>query len=238
MRVVSLVPSVTESIVALGVAPVACTRFCEQPGLPTVGGTKNPDIQAITDLRPDLVIVNDEENRREDADALSEAGIRLLELSPRHVADVGGVVRGLGHALDVAVPGRFAADAWEEWLADQRPAWPPRPAFVPVWRRPWMTLAADTYGASLLALCGFTPVGGAAGGRYPETTLADVADEDPLIAVLPTEPYEFTERHVTEVAEELGVSAVLVDGQDLFWWGVRTPDALERLRATLADADI
>ena len=76
MRVVSLVPSVTETLLAWGVEPVAVTRFCEQPALRAVGGTKDPDIGAIVALAPDLVVVNDEENRREDAEALGAAGLR------------------------------------------------------------------------------------------------------------------------------------------------------------------
>jgi len=117
---------------------------------------------------------------------------------------------------------------------DQRRAGPLRAAFVPVWRRPWMILARDTYGASVLALCGFVPVQGSGVGRYPETTLADAAAAEPVVALLPDEPYAFTPQHVPEVAEALGDVPVLpVDGQDLFWWGTRTPAAVERLRAAL-----
>ena len=74
MRVVSLVPSSTETLLALGVDVVACTRFCEQPAIPHVGGTKNPDIAAIVALAPDLVVLDEEENRREDADASRPPG--------------------------------------------------------------------------------------------------------------------------------------------------------------------
>jgi ABC-type hemin transport system substrate-binding protein len=88
MKVVTLVPSVTETLLAWGITPVACTRFCEQPSLVHVGGTKNPDVAAIVALAPDLVVVNDEENRREDADALAVAGIAVHSCSPRSVDDV------------------------------------------------------------------------------------------------------------------------------------------------------
>src|SRR4051812_31492340 len=94
-RVVSLVPSATESLLTLGVTPVACTRFCDQPGIPTVGGTKDPDVAAIAALAPDLVIVNDEENRREDANALIDAGLALHSMSPRAVTDVGPALAAL-----------------------------------------------------------------------------------------------------------------------------------------------
>ena len=76
MRVVSLVPSVTETLLAWGVDVIACTRFCEQPELLHVGGTKDPDIAAIVALAPDLVVVDREENRREDAEALDGRGDR------------------------------------------------------------------------------------------------------------------------------------------------------------------
>ena len=70
-RLVSLVPSATETLLALGADVVACTRFCEQPAARHVGGTKNPDVAAIVALAPDVVVVDEEENRREDADALA-----------------------------------------------------------------------------------------------------------------------------------------------------------------------
>src|SRR5262249_44632946 len=116
LRVVSLVPSATETLRALGVTPVACTRFCEQPDLPTVGGTKNPDVPAIVALVPDLVVVNDEENRREDADALAAAGVAVHSMSPRAVVDVAGAVRALAAAVDVAVPPPFDAGEWAAWM--------------------------------------------------------------------------------------------------------------------------
>ncbi|MDX6717722.1 MAG: hypothetical protein QOH30_4280, partial [Baekduia sp.] len=88
MRVVSLVPSATETLLAWGIVPVACTRFCEQPSLPAVGGTKDPDVAAIVGLRPDLVVVDEEENRREDHGELIAAGIDVHVLAVRSLADV------------------------------------------------------------------------------------------------------------------------------------------------------
>ena len=102
MRVVSLVPSVTETLLAWGIEPVAVTRFCEQPGLRAVGGTKDPDVAAIVALRPDLVVVNDEENRREDADALVAAGLAIHVTHVHTVADVQACLADLASALDVA----------------------------------------------------------------------------------------------------------------------------------------
>ena len=116
-RVVSLVPSASETLVALGVVPVACTRFCELEGVPTIGGTKNPDVAAIVKLAPDLVVVNDEENRWEDATAFIDAGIAVHSMSPRSVHDVGAEVRALAARVDAAVPSPFDTDEWDAWMA-------------------------------------------------------------------------------------------------------------------------
>jgi len=96
---------------------VACTRFCEQPDLRAVGGTKNPDIDAIVGLAPDLVVVNDEENRVEDADALVAAGLHVHSMSPRSVAAVGPAMEALGDAVGAEVPPPFSPD-WHAWLDD------------------------------------------------------------------------------------------------------------------------
>ena len=107
-------------------------------------------------------------------------------------------------------------------------------AFVAVWRRPWMSLAADTYGSSLLDLLGVGNVFADSEARYPEVTLEAVATAAPNLIVLPSEPYPFGDRHLEEVALGVpGVPTVLVDGRDLFWWGIRTPAAADRLRDAL-----
>ena len=236
MRVVSLVPSVTETLLALGAEVVACTRFCEQPGLRTVGGTKDPDVEAILALRPDLVVMNDEENRRADAEALAAAGLPVHDCSPRSVAEVGPAVRALAARLALEVPEAFREGPWAAWLA-RHPEQPARrPVFVPVWRRPWITGNDDTYGASLLARCGLRNVFGDAPDRYPRVALAEVADRRPALVLLPSEPYPFRARHAREITAALpGVPVRFVDGRDLFWWGIRTPPALARLRNLLAE---
>ena len=227
MRVVSLVPSATETLVALDVTPIACTRFCDVDGVATIGGTKNPNIAAITALEPDLVVVNDEENRIEDADALRAAGLALHSMSPRSVTDVGPAVRDLARAVGAPVPEPF--DAWDAWIAAHR-ASPHLRAFVPIWRRPWMSLAADTYGSSLLELLGVLNVFADADDRYPEVSLGEVADRKPDVVLLPSEPYVFREEHAEELRHELpDVMITFVDGRDLFWWGIRTPGAAARL---------
>jgi len=216
------VPSATETLLALGVVPVACTRFCDVAGIPTVGGTKNPDVAAIVVLEPDLVIVNDEENRMEDARALEAAGLRLHAMSPRAVREVAPAVDALADAVGVPVPPGAAIG-------------PPAPthtrAFIAVWRRPYMALNEDTYGSSLLAHIGVANVFADAEDRYPAVALSDAAARTPDLVLLPSEPYAFTTAHVPELEAAIpGARVVLVDGRDLFWWGIRTPGAAARLR--------
>lgn len=224
MRVVSLVPSITETLLAWGVRPVAVTRFCEQPGFPTVGGTKDPDLDAILALVPDLVVVNDEENRRPDFDALVAAGLTVHVTRVHTVADVAPMLAELAAAVERPVPE----------VVVPRSARPiGRRAFVPIWRRPWMTSNADTYGMSVLRVLGVAGVFDAAAERYPTVTLEDAAAARPDLVLLPSEPYPFAERHVDEL-RAVAADVRLVDGRDLFWWGTRTAPALARLAQVLA----
>ncbi len=217
---VSLVPSVTETLLAWGVEPVAGTRFCEVPGLPHVGGTKNPDVGAIQALSPDLVVMDEEENRREDHDLLRAAGVEVHVLAVRSLDDVVVQLPGLAERVGVDVA-----------PIEVPPTPSPRlRAFVPIWRRPVMALGGPTYGSSLLAVLGVANV--AAGlGPYPELTLAEAAELAPDVVLAPSEPYPFGPRHVAELSTV--APTILVDGKDLFWWGARTPGALTRLREQL-----
>lgn len=216
MRVVSLVPSITETLLAWGIEPVACTRFCEQPELPHVGGTKNPDIEAIVELAPDLVLLNDDENRIQDHDALVGAGLDVHVVRVNRVEDVPPALRVLARRLGISYE---SAD-----LPAPRPI--TRRAFVPIWRRPYMTMGSDTYGSSLLAHVGIENVFGDS-TRYPELTLDDATERAPDVVLAPTEPYPFSERHRAEL--ETVAPVRFVDGKDLFWWGARTVDAIMRL---------
>lgn len=235
----SLVPSATETLIALGVTPIAVTRFCEQPGLATVGGTKDPDIEAIVALAPDVVVLCEEENRREDAEALTAAGIATCALVVDSVADAELAVAALVAFTSAGRVAHREQGGTGHEAAALVPAGPAPPAlapsgfraFVPIWRRPWMTISGVTFGSSMLAHLGIGNVFAEAEARYPTTSLAEVSELRPDVVLAPSEPYPFKDRHVAELAEIAPVE--LIDGQDLFWWGIRTPDALGRLRHRL-----
>lgn len=226
-RVVSLVPSSTETLLALGADVVACTRFCEQPELRHVGGTKNPDIDAIVGLQPDVVVMDSEENRREDHDELVALGLSVFVSAVRSVDDAVAVVDDLMTLLDLDRPPFDLPSTVGPCT---------RAAFVPIWRRPWMSISEHTYGGSLLERIGIELVTAGSPDPYPTVDLTEVAAHAPDLVLVPSEPYEFSESHLAELHGAIpNATIVRVDGRDLFWWGIRTPAAIRRLAVVAAD---
>lgn len=221
-RVVSLVPSITETLLSWGVEPVAVTRFCEVPGITTVGGTKNPDVESIALLKPDVVLMDEEENRAEDAEALRAAGIEVHATCVRSVAGATQALQTLASLLGIGTPAAHVRLGGEPRLR----------VWVPIWRRPWMTINSDTYGSDLLATAGMENVFASHVDRYPTVTIEDAYARHPDVVLAPSEPYRFSERHRDEL-EAVG-PVEFVDGRDLFWWGARTPAALGRMLALAA----
>jgi ABC-type Fe3+-hydroxamate transport system substrate-binding protein len=233
LGVVSLVPSVTETLLAWGARPLAVTRFCEAPDdVHRVGGTKNPDIDAIVALAPDLVIMDQEENRREDAEALEKAGVKVHATHVRALDDVAPTLRDLGRAVGFDAAGAaLPPDTAPAEPGSEPPVGAPSVrlrVWVPIWRRPWMSIGAATYGSSLLAAAGLDNVCASSEVAYPELSLDQVASLRPDFVLAPSEPYRFSDRHLGEL--EQVAPTVFVDGQDLFWWGSRTPQAWSRLQ--------
>ena len=244
-RVISLCPSITETVVAIGgrAKLVAATRYCVRPqglwGLPRIGGTKNPDVPRILDLRPDLVFANEEENRREDVESLREEGIEVDVSFPRRVADVPSAIRQWGRSLGNEAEADELAKRVEAAHAALEADPPPgrfRYAYW-IWRDPWMTVSDDTYVADLLRLAGGVNVFGDASTRYPEATPDEARARGAWVHFFPSEPYPFREeKHGAAVAEAFGERArrLFVPGDDLCWHGARTLDGLRaarRLRA-------
>ncbi|MDQ6782119.1 MAG: helical backbone metal receptor [Actinomycetota bacterium] len=218
---VSLVPSVTETLLAWDIEPVAVTRFCEQPGLRTVGGTKNPDVEAIAALAPDLVVMDKEENNLLDADAIAAWGVSLHVTHVRSVADVVPTLVDLASAVGARPPGQGGYDRPAVAAEGSPRVW------VPIWRRPWMSINRSTYGSSILATVGLDNVTADSDAAYPVTSLEEAAATHPQAVLAPSEPYAFAERHRFEL--EAVAPVIFVDGKDLFWWGARTTCALSRL---------
>ena len=247
-RIVSLVPSLTETVCILGAAEqlVGVTRYCTEPSavlarLPRVGGTKNPDIARIHRLEPDLVLMNAEENRREDFVALETAGLRVFVSFPRRVADVPALLQQLGMLTGTAA----AAD---DMIADLQRAraeiaateCPAVRVFCPIWKNPWMSFNRDTYPHDLLAHVGAINVCAECAERFCRIELAAVAAAMPEIVVLPDEPYVFSQKDVPSLAALSATPAlrqgriVFVDGKALTWYGARTASGLRDLHRIIA----
>jgi ABC-type Fe3+-hydroxamate transport system substrate-binding protein len=252
-RIVSLIPSITETLCALGLADalVGITAYCVEPralvrGKTRIGGEKDPDLAAIRELQPDLVVANIEENVREHVDTLRGWNIPVWVTYPRTVAQGLAMIRDLGE-LTGTLPRAEAI------LADLEPLYErvrattarrrPVPVFYPIWRAPWMTVNADTYIHDLLAVCGAANIFGDRPARYPTVTLEEVAARRPEVIVLPDEPFRFRRAHVQDFAPYADVPAVragrihLVDGKPFSWHGPRVGEALLTLPALFGAID-
>ncbi|MFB7468552.1 helical backbone metal receptor [Streptomyces sp. NPDC056224] len=236
-RVVSLVPSLTEAVAVSAPGLLAgVTDWCTHPAdlgdAVRIGGTKNPDVRRIVELRPDLVIANEEENRAPDLAALRAAGVEVLVTEirglPQALRELDRVLVG---ALGLARPG---------WLADAEAAWArveplgALRAFVPVWRRPWMVLGRDTFAGDLLARLGVRNVYAGHGERYPRIPVEELAAAGCDLVVLPDEPYRFTADDGPEAFP--GLPAALVSGRHLTWYGPSLAEAPAVLAGALRAA--
>jgi ABC-type Fe3+-hydroxamate transport system substrate-binding protein len=243
-RIVSLVPSLTETIVLLaGTDKLAgLTRYCIHPqealsGIPCIGGTKDPDIDKILSLDTDLVIANQEENPREHIEALAEK-VRVFITFPRTVQQTIKTVLDLGiltGAKDDAEQFSQSCNAVLKAVqADSSIAQELKTACM-IWRNPWMAAGPDTYLSNILDVIGFQNVFAGSKDRYFKTTLEAAIALEPQVILLPDEPYEFGNDDKVFVEEFLkthGVNAraELIEGSYLTWFGARTLPALGYLR--------
>ena len=237
-RVVSLVPSLTETLFDLGVggSVVGVTEYCIFPSeaaeLAGVGGTKNPDVDAIRELAPDLVYVNLEENLARHAEAIA-AFAPVFATEPKRVRDVVQLIETLG----VIHGASGAATDWNRRL-QALVARAPFGSFrfaVPIWRDPWMWCGGDTYVSDLVTLAGGTNVL-AGEKRYPRHTPEEIEALAPDLVFLPDEPYQFDEADATELRRLARVIGPF-PGHLLTWHGTRTVAGLEFLASRLDEAE-
>ncbi|MFI8488820.1 helical backbone metal receptor [Streptomyces rubrogriseus] len=234
MRVVSLVPSLTEAVArTVPGALVGATDWCTHPaGLDVVrvGGTKNPNTDRILSLAPDLVVANEEENRAADLDVLRAAGAEVLVTEVRTVPQA---VTELDRVLTAC-----GAPFRPRWLDEAHAAWAGLPvperratAVVPIWRRPWMVLGRDTFAGDVLARLGVDHLYAAHAERYPKVPVDELRAARPDVVVLPDEPYRFTADDGPEAFP--GLPCALVGGRHLTWYGPSLAEAPRVLAAAL-----
>ncbi|MGW4801192.1 helical backbone metal receptor [Nonomuraea sp. NPDC004297] len=232
-RIVSLVPSLTESVAAtVPGALVGATDWCSHPAdldVVRVRGTKNPDLDAIRRLEPDVVLANAEENRPPDIEALRGSGVPVWVTRIETVEEAFASLERM-----FAVACRTEPPAW---LARAREAWstpcdgPRRTAIVPIWRRPWMVVGRDTFTGDVLRRLGVDNLYAGHPERYPRIPLAELAGRRPDLVVLPDEPYAFSAGDGPESFP--GSTCALVSGRLLTWYGPSLVEAPALLRRAL-----
>jgi iron complex transport system substrate-binding protein len=251
MRIISLCPSLTELVFDLGLADsiVGITKYCIHPSegvaaIEKVGGTKDPDVARIIELRPDVVLVNQEENRIEDAEALMAAGITLVNTFPKTPLETVPMVRAIGAALaEVEVNSEEASRIVESagaialsieqccaQVAERAKNRPPVSFAYLIWRKPWMTVNGDTYPSAILEQAGGTNAFAKDEQRFPCFEIEALVAADPDRILLCTEPFPFQEKHIGELSEATGIPAerfCIADGEYLSWYGSRTPAGIK-----------
>lgn len=237
-RVVSLVPSLTEAVAssAAGDRLVGATEWCTHPadlderGVRRIRGTKNPNLAAIRDLAPDVVLANKEENRELDVRRLRDAGVNVwvtdIETVP---AALTSLRRIFAELLAVGLPG---------WLEEAATLWSGEPPAarsriaIPIWRDPWMVVGSRTFTGDLAARLGLHNVFGDHSDRYPHVALDEIDRDDVDAVLLPDEPYVFTAEDGPEAFHR--ARTILVSGRLLTWYG----PSLVEAHHTLSDINL
>ncbi|GIZ51788.1 helical backbone metal receptor [Noviherbaspirillum aridicola] len=245
-RIVSLVPSVTELLCALGLAEniVGRTGFCIHPagivrGIAKVGGTKDVNIDKIRKLAPTHLVVNIDENEKPTVDALAAFIPHVIVTHPLAPRDNLALYRLLGAIFHARERALQLCEAFEREYALLRaaPKGPPQTMLYCIWKDPWMTVSRDTYIARMMEEIGWRCwAAPGSDARYPVFRWSDEMAAAVDGVLLSTEPYRFTEAHADALERQIGKPVTLVDGEMMSWYGSRAIDGLRYLRALAAGA--
>lgn len=231
-RIISLVPSQTELLHYFGLEAetIAITKFCIHPAewfqnKPRVGGTKSLNIDKITELKPDLIIANHEENEKEQIEALAKnfpvwvTDVKSLDGSIKMIDDIGYLVVKEEEARSTILKIKHEFDSLKNelsnWLVD-----PLRVAYF-IWKDPYMTIGGDTFINDMLQRCHFKNLFEEA-SRYPEVKIEALKALNCDLVLLSSEPFPFTEKHKAELQALLPrTKVILADGEMFSWYGSR-----------------
>ncbi len=244
-RIVSLVPSITELLCDLGLAPwlVGRTGFCVHPAaivrdIPKVGGTKDVNVDKIRKLAPTHLVVNIDENEKTSVDALAEFIPDVIVTHPLAPRDNLALFRLLGGIFRAGPAAENLCAAFErEYAALQSmPKGPPQTMLYCIWKDPWMTVSRDTYIANMLVEIGWqcwrAPD---ASARYPAFAWSSDVTHAIDGVLLSTEPYRFTTEHADAIEKRIGKPVSLLDGEMMSWYGSRAIAGLRYLRQMVED---
>jgi ABC-type Fe3+-hydroxamate transport system substrate-binding protein len=241
-RIISLVPSITELLIDLGLREqvVGRTGFCIHPrdavqDIAKIGGTKDLNIEKIRKLAPTHVIVNVDENEQPAVDALREFVPNIIVTHPVAPHDNVALYRTIGAAFGAEMAAETLCKRFYDSLSTlQRHPWPLKRVLYVIWQDPWMTVARDTYISRTLQLVNWSTVpdieGGAAGSaRYPTFRWNDAVMREIDFVLLSSEPYHFTDAHCAALEQQIGKPVYLIDGEMTSWYGSRAIAGLSYL---------
>ncbi|KAA0128588.1 ABC transporter substrate-binding protein [Chryseobacterium sp. SN22] len=223
MKVVSLVPSITEALFDLGLTEhevVGRTKFCIHPAekvkhVAVIGGTKNINIDKIRALQPDLILANKEENIKEQVEALMD-DFKVIVTNVETVEDNYYLLKNLGKLLNKEdLAQAFNLKIYE--VLNQAAIDSKLKAAYLIWNNPYMTVGSDTFIHKILAEIGFENLFKDR-KRYPEITTEDLAGAD--LIMLSSEPFPFKEKHIEELRKVYPDKKIMiVDGEAFSWYG-------------------
>ena len=234
-RIISLVPSLTELIIYFGLQEqlVGRTRFCIHPkekikSIPIIGGTKNPNIEKILALQPDLIIANKEENRKKDIDELCKY-VEVIVTEIDTIDDALKWIKRLGNKLGVENEAETIISSVRGFITETGPFKELKTAYF-IWKDPWMTVGNDTYIHDVMARFGLHNVFKDR-TRYPETELTELVSLNPELILLSSEPFPFKEKHIQEIRVVCPNATIeLVNGEWFSWYGSRMVPSFKALK--------
>ena len=248
VRIVSLVPSITELAFALGLEDelVGRTTFCVHPkpeveSVARVGGTKTVKLEKVKALSPTHVVVNVDENRKQDVDAMARWGCSIIVTHPVWPTDNLRLYRLLGGIFGRQEAAESLCRDFQQAYAsllDTAASLPQRNVLYLIWRDPWMTISEDTYISRMLALAGLNSKGGRTDVRYPQIEFDQALMADVEVVLLSSEPFPFRHEHVEEVRALTGrwpVHISSIDAEMVSWYGSRAVPGLRYLKSFAAE---
>ena len=241
-RIVSMVPSLTELLHDLDLLAniVGCTKFCVHPqkllsDVPKFGGTKCVDPSVILDLKPTHIIMNIDENKKELFEQFKNKNVEVIVTHPQTPIDnlilfetFGKIFSRMELAKTLSIKFKQSLLALKK---DSR-FYKPKDVLYLIWRKPWMSVARDTYISKMLELINYNTVNFLSKERYPVISQAELLSFGCDAILLSSEPYPFKEKHVAEIKTlcKSCNNVSLIDGEKISWYGSRAIKGLEYLR--------
>ncbi|SHF30331.1 ABC transporter substrate-binding protein [Chryseobacterium vrystaatense] len=239
MKVISLVPSITEALFDLGLTEneiIGRTKFCIHPedkikNVPVIGGTKNINIDKIRAMKPDLILANKEENVKEQVEALMD-DFKVLVTNVENIEDNYYLLKTLGNLFKKEERAQQFNLKVYDVLEQAKLSFPVKTAYL-IWKNPYMTIGSDTFIHKILSEIGFENIFKDK-TRYPQIQMEDLADAD--VIMLSSEPFPFKEKHIEEMKLSYPDKKIMiVDGEAFSWYGTHIAKCENYFKELLAE---